>query len=134
MRNSLASTFKSNKRYIYYYFYSSTWYIYDFFLFHIEIEGKGGWIIGGAKRYVGPPLKLLGGLPRPPPLFLRLCCTTISRCVWNTLGSRCTNVAGSLRNGISDSTVLLCLFFYRSFQIDYLNFQRPHCPSPEKKS
>ena len=33
-------------------------YIYDFFLFHIEIEGKGGWIIvgvGGGKGYVGPP-------------------------------------------------------------------------------
>ena len=28
-------------------FYPSTWYICDFFLFHIEIEGKGGWIIGG---------------------------------------------------------------------------------------
>ena len=39
-----------------------------FFLFHIEIEGKGGWIIGeGAKGYVGPPLKLLGGGPGPPP-------------------------------------------------------------------
>ena len=36
-----------------------------FFLFHIEIEGKCGWIIGGAKGYVGPPLKLLGG-PGPP--------------------------------------------------------------------
>ena len=38
-----------------------------FFLFQIEIEGKGGWIIGGGggggggKGYVGPPLKLLGG-------------------------------------------------------------------------
>ena len=43
----------------------STWYIYDFSLFHIEIEGKGGWIIGwvggGGKRYVSTPLKLLGG-------------------------------------------------------------------------
>ena len=38
-----------------------------FFLFHIEIEGKCGWIIGGAKGYVAPPpLKLLGG-PAPPP-------------------------------------------------------------------
>ena len=26
-----------------------------FFLFHIEIEGKGGLIIGGAKGYVAPP-------------------------------------------------------------------------------
>ena len=36
-------------------------YICHFFLFHIVIEGKCGWIIGGAKGYVGPPLKLLGG-------------------------------------------------------------------------
>ena len=37
-------------------FYPSTWYICDFFLFHIEIEGKCGWIIGGGgKRYVAPP-------------------------------------------------------------------------------
>ena len=55
--------------------YPSTWYIRDFFLFHIEIEGKGGWIIwggggggGGAKCMLPPPLKLLvGGLPPPPP-------------------------------------------------------------------
>ena len=32
-----------------------------FFLFHIEIEGKGGWIIGGAKGYVGPPSQIIGG-------------------------------------------------------------------------
>ena len=58
-------------------FYPSTWYICDFFLFHIEIEGKGGWIIGGGggggggggagKGYVGPPLKLLGGGGWPSP-------------------------------------------------------------------
>ena len=64
-------------------FYPSTWYICDFFLFHIEIEGKGGWIIGGGgvKGYVGPPLKLLVGLQPPPPhptLFLRLC--TLCKC------------------------------------------------------
>ena len=55
-------------------FYPSTWYICDFFLFHIE--RKGGWIIlgggggggGGAKGMLAPPLKLLGGGPGPPPL------------------------------------------------------------------
>ena len=60
----------------------STWYICDFFPFHIEIEGKGEWIIagGGAKGYVAPPPpNYWGGLPPPPPppphthlLFLRL--------------------------------------------------------------
>ena len=51
--------------------------ICDFFLFHIEIEGKGGWIIvgggGGGQRVCcsPPPFKLLGGgggagLPWPP--------------------------------------------------------------------
>ena len=42
-------------------FYPSTWYICDFFLFHIEIEGKCGWIIGGGgggQRVCWPPLKL----------------------------------------------------------------------------
>ena len=66
-RNSFASTFKSKLLLLL--FYPSTWYICDFFLFHIEIEGKGGWIIGGgggAKGYVAPPLKLLGGGPGPP--------------------------------------------------------------------
>ena len=43
------------------------------------IEGKCGWIIGRAKGYVGPSLKLLGGGGGGggggawPPLFLRLC-------------------------------------------------------------
>ena len=47
--------------------YPSTRYICHFFLFHIEIEGKCGWIIGGGgKGYVGPPLKLLGGGAGPP--------------------------------------------------------------------
>ena len=37
-------------------FYPSTWYICDFFLFYIEIVGKCGLVIGGAKGYVCPPL------------------------------------------------------------------------------
>ena len=49
-------------------FYPSTWYICDLFLFHIEIVGKCGWIIGGAKGVCLPP----------PPLFLRLCITMIT--------------------------------------------------------
>ena len=45
-----------------------------FFLFHIEIEGKCGWIIwgggGGGQRVCRPPppLKLLGACPPGPPL------------------------------------------------------------------
>ena len=43
-----------------------------FFLFHIEIEGKGGWIIGGGgQRVCWPPSKIIGG--GGPGLFLRLC-------------------------------------------------------------
>ena len=38
-------------------FYPSTWYICDFFLFHIEIEGEGVRIIGGGggQRVCWPP-------------------------------------------------------------------------------
>ena len=39
----------------------------SFFLFHIEIEGKCGWIIGGGGYFAPPPLKLLGCLPPPLP-------------------------------------------------------------------
>ena len=54
--------------------------LWFFFLFHIETEGKGGWIIGGGggKGYVAPPPFSNywgGGGPAPPPLaplFLRL--------------------------------------------------------------
>ena len=54
-------------------FYPSIWYICDFFLFHIEIEGKGGWIIGGRGGGGKAMLALshiIGGLPHlsPPPL------------------------------------------------------------------
>ena len=50
-------------------FYPSTWYICDFFLFHIEIEGKGGWIIGGGggQRVCWPPSQIIGGPATPPP-------------------------------------------------------------------
>ena len=57
-------------------FYPSTWYICVFLLFHIEIEGKYGWIIGGAQRVCWPPSQIIGGgglAPLALPLFLRLC-------------------------------------------------------------
>ena len=52
-------------------FYPSTWYIFDIFLFHIEIEGKGGWIIRGGQRVCWPPpSQIIGGAwpPLAPPL------------------------------------------------------------------
>ena len=51
-------------------FYPSTWYICDFFLFHIEIDGKGEWIIGGPKGMLPPPPLLnywWPASPLPPP-------------------------------------------------------------------
>ena len=57
-------------------FYPSTWYICDIFLFHIEIEGKCGWIIGGGQRVCWPPSQIPAPPPPPPPPlppFLRLC-------------------------------------------------------------
>ena len=55
----------------------------DFFLFHmIEIEGKGGWIIGGgggAKGMLAPLSNYWEGPGPPvPPVFLRLCVYGIS--------------------------------------------------------
>ena len=56
-------------------FYPSTLYICDFFLFHIEIEGKGGWIIffggGGGGKGMFPPSQIIGWGAWPP-LYLRL--------------------------------------------------------------
>ena len=53
-------------------YYPLTWYICDFFLFHIETEGKGGWIIGGwggGQRVCWPHSQTIGGPgpPAPPP-------------------------------------------------------------------
>ena len=45
-----------------------------FFLFHIEIEGKCGWLIGGPKGLLAPLSNYWGARPPcPHPLFLRLC-------------------------------------------------------------
>ena len=53
---------------------ASTWYICDFFLFHIKIEGKGGWIIGwrgggegGPNGMLAPLSNYWGAWPPPPP-------------------------------------------------------------------
>ena len=48
-----------------------------FFLFHIEIEEKCGWIIGGGggQRVCWPPSQIIGGRGLAlldPPLFVRL--------------------------------------------------------------
>ena len=56
-------------------FYSSTGNICDFFLFHREIEGKGGWIIGGGQRVCWPlPSQIIGEpaplAPLPTPMLL----------------------------------------------------------------
>ena len=52
--------------------------ICDFFLFHIEIEGKCGWTIGVAKGHVGSPSQIIGGggglallPPLPTPMIMR---------------------------------------------------------------
>ena len=47
----------------------------DFFLFHIEIEGNVGGLLGGGglQRVCCPPSQVIGGpLPPPPPLFFCL--------------------------------------------------------------
>ena len=58
-------------------FYPSTWYICIFFPFHIETEGKGGWIIEGRGAPKGMLASLLnyrgGGGGGLAPFFLRLC-------------------------------------------------------------
>ena len=46
-----------------------TWYICEFFLFHIETEGKVGWIIGGPKGILLPPSN--SPLPTPMPQTYR---------------------------------------------------------------
>ena len=49
--------------------YPSTWYICEFFLFHIGIEGKYGWIIrGDGQRVCWPPSQIIGGPGPLPPL------------------------------------------------------------------
>ena len=54
-------------------FYPSAWFVFYFFLFHIEIEGKCGWIIGGGggqgvgQRVCWPPSQIIGGAFPPPP-------------------------------------------------------------------
>ena len=70
-RNSFASTFKLKLHLLL--LYPSSWYICDFFLFHIEIEEKVGWIIGGVQRLCWPPSQIIGGGGGAPP-FLRLWC------------------------------------------------------------
>ena len=72
-----------------------------FFLFHIEIEGKGGWIIAGDKGYVGPTSQIIWG-PAPAPPGPPLPTPMHHHDVWTTLDRRC-NIdecsLGSILNG-----------------------------------
>ena len=55
-----------------------------FFLFHIEIEGKGGWIIGGGgggqRVCCPPPLSNYWGGPPPPSSYAYDIATPNSEC------------------------------------------------------
>ena len=46
-------------------FYPSAWFVFDFFLFHIEIEGNCGWIIVGGGELA--PSQIIGWASPPPP-------------------------------------------------------------------
>ena len=73
-RNSFASTFKPNLSYIYYYFTLQLGTFVIFFLFHIEIKGKRGWIIRGGRGGLAPFSNYWDPCPPAPPpspLFLR---------------------------------------------------------------
>ena len=48
-------------------FYPSAWFVFDFFLFHIEIEGNCGWIIGGGGGGGLAPSQIIGWASPPPP-------------------------------------------------------------------
>ena len=48
-------------------FYPSAWFVFDFFLFHIEIEGNCGWIIGGGGGGGLAPSQIIGWAYPPPP-------------------------------------------------------------------
>ena len=77
-RNSLASAFKSNQSYIYYYVNLQLDTFVIFFLFHIEIEGNVGGLLGGGggQRVCCPPSHINGegggGWP-PAPLSSYAC-------------------------------------------------------------
>ena len=66
-RNSFASTFKSNKSYIYNYFTLQLGTIVIFSCFTQKLKEMWVDYWGGPKGMLAPPLKLLGGGPAPPP-------------------------------------------------------------------
>ena len=119
-------------------FYPPTRYICDFFLFHIEIEGKCGWIIGGGggQRVCCPPLKLLEGpgppiiggawppcpppwppyywrglVPLPPTLFLRL---------WD--GEYCSKCVRALSSAARNDMSSCCLYAHIDVNMLYMQF------------
>ena len=69
LRNSLASTFKSNKSYIYYYFTLQLGTYVIFSCFTSKLKEKVGGLLVGGQRVCCPPSQIIGGLapPGPPP-------------------------------------------------------------------
>ena len=65
-RNSLASTCKSNKSYIYYYFTLQLGTFVIFSCFTSKLKEKVGGLLGGPKGMLAPPSQIIGGGAWPP--------------------------------------------------------------------
>ena len=95
-------------------FYPSTWYICDFFLFHIETEGKGGSIIGGGRGAKGLLAHLSNYWGACPPLALPLPTPMDTT-------SRCTVTVTQLhRNMLTSPGLLEQLNFASTFRLKML--------------
>ena len=97
----------------------------DFYLFHMEIEGKGGWIIWGRrgvrKGYVAPLSQIIGGPGPllPMPIFLSLIYSTegLSTHFWIKKILEQSPKIKTLRNVLQSSTVFHSGMFYKLYNM-----------------